>query len=302
MRCASKLPVPPALREAGRLVSLWMMTTRVAVLRPRKDARTCGSSVCGLAEVVSYTWAMTRVVRNSIMHILTGNGPSSVMYILSFALVAAVFWDVYKGSRIIVTAVPPPRSSRRPDWAPRGPSRSRAMPRCWSAHLPSRRLFNRLARVGRLEALHRCLRVQGVPDQGRLRRSCRRRLRPKQLVCVAPPRRGPRIGRLAGGCQDALRDIANPSPCFEGLAAKSRSITEGGCFSGLRGRNRDPPPAIQDAQAAVPCWNAPEGRPLRDQEGHRAGGASRGALRRSGAGRSRFRNGREDPSREGLFF
>ena len=57
--------------------------------------------------------------------------------------------------------------------------------------------------------------------------------------------------------RDALRDIADPSPCFQGLAAKSRSITEGGCFSGLRGRNRDPPPAIQDAQAAVP-----DGTPL----------------------------------------
>ena len=58
------------------------------------------------------------------------------------------------------------------------------------------------------------------------------------------------------GC-DALRDIADPSPRFEGLAAKSRVITEGGCFSGLRGRNRDLPPAVQDAQAAVP-----EGTPL----------------------------------------
>ena len=66
------------------------------------------------------------------------------------------------------------------------------------------------------------------------------------------------LSRAALRGRDALRDIADPSPCFEGLAAKSRVITEGGCFSGLRGRNRDPPPAVQDAQAAVP-----EGTPLK---------------------------------------
>ena len=43
-----------------------------------------------------------RVVRNRLTHILTGNGPSSVVYMLSLALVAPVFWDVHKGSRIIV--------------------------------------------------------------------------------------------------------------------------------------------------------------------------------------------------------
>ena len=58
------------------------------------------------------------------------------------------------------------------------------------------------------------------------------------------------LSRAALHGRDALRDIADPSPSFEGLAAKSRVITEGGCFSGLRGRNRDPPPAVQDAQAA----------------------------------------------------
>ena len=63
------------------------------------------------------------------------------------------------------------------------------------------------------------------------------------------------LSRAALRGRDALRDIADPSPCFEGLAAKSRSITEGGCFSGLRGRSRA---AIQDAQAAVP-----DGTPLK---------------------------------------
>ena len=66
------------------------------------------------------------------------------------------------------------------------------------------------------------------------------------------------LSRAALRARDALRDIPDPSACFEGLAAKSRAITEGGCFSGLRWRNRDPPPAVQDAQAAVP-----EGTPLK---------------------------------------
>ena len=69
----------------------------------RRDARARGSSVLrGLVEVIAYTWATTRVVRNRLMHILTDNGPSSVVYILSLALVAPVFWDVHKNSRIIV--------------------------------------------------------------------------------------------------------------------------------------------------------------------------------------------------------
>ena len=122
---------------------------------------------------------------------------------------------------------------------------------------------------GRPEALHRSLWVQSIPDR-RCLRTCGRWLRLRQLACVAPPRRRaahrpPRRRVLTGRSlraalrgRDALRDIADPSPCFEGLAAKSRVITEGGCFSGLRGRNRDPPPAVQDAQAAVP-----EGTPLK---------------------------------------
>ena len=51
---------------------------------------------------IAYTWAMTRVVRNRLMHILTSNGPSSVVYMLSLALVAPLFWDIHKTSRIIV--------------------------------------------------------------------------------------------------------------------------------------------------------------------------------------------------------
>ena len=66
------------------------------------------------------------------------------------------------------------------------------------------------------------------------------------------------LSRAALRGRDALKDIAENSPCFEGLAAKSRGITDGSCFSGLRGRNRDPPPAVQDVQAAVP-----EGTPLK---------------------------------------
>ena len=54
------------------------------------------------AKVIAYTWATTRLVRNRLLHILPGNGPSSVVYILRLALVAPVFWDVHKGSRIIV--------------------------------------------------------------------------------------------------------------------------------------------------------------------------------------------------------
>ena len=65
------------------------------------------------------------------------------------------------------------------------------------------------------------------------------------------------LSRAALRGRDALRDLADPSPCFAGLAAKSKkSLTEQGCFSGLRGRNRDPPPApvpvIQDMPKAVP--------------------------------------------------
>ena len=70
-----------------------------------------------------------------------------------------------------------------------------------------------------------------------------------------------------------LRPSADPSPCFEGLAAKSRVIAEGGCFSGLRGRNRDPPPAVQDAQAAVP-----EGTPLKAVQAGRRNRSARRAL------------------------
>ena len=77
------------------------------------------------------------------------------------------------------------------------------------------------------------------------------------------------LSRAALRGRDALRDLADPSPCFQGLAAKSRSITESGCFGGLRGRNRDPPPAVQDAQAAVP-----DGTPLKAvQAGRRTGTA-----------------------------
>ena len=88
------------------------------------------------------------------------------------------------------------------------------------------------------------------------------------------------LSRAALRGRDALRDIADPSPCFEGLAAKSRVITEGGCFSGLRGRNRDPP-AVQDAQAAVP-----EGRPLKAVQ---AGRRNRLVPKKVGAGGAPWR-------------
>ena len=128
-------------------------------------------------------------------------------------------------------------------------------------------------------------------------------------LCVARRRAARRppeslLSRAALRSRDALRDIADPSPCFEGLAAKSRSITDGSCFSGLRGRNRDPPPAIQDAQAAVP-----EGTPLKAvQAGRRNRSVAKkatepewGALRRSGASRPRFSDGRQHSLRAGLF-
>ena len=81
------------------------------------------------------------------------------------------------------------------------------------------------------------------------------------------------LSRAALRGRDALRDLADPSPCFQGLAAKSRSITEGGCFSGLRGRNRDPPPAVQDAQTPLP-----DGTPLKAVQ---AGRRNRSVPRRS---------------------
>ena len=78
------------------------------------------------------------------------------------------------------------------------------------------------------------------------------------------------LSRAALRGRDALKDIAENSPCFEGLAAKSRGITDGSCFSGLRGRNRDPPPAVQDAQA----------RFLKERRRSRQGGATARRLRR----------------------
>ena len=95
--------LPPQLPQVPQLPAVRPPLAGRSSAGRRRDARARGSSVLrGLAEVIAYTWATTRVVRNRLMHILTGNGPSSVVYILSLALVAPVFWDVHKGSRIIV--------------------------------------------------------------------------------------------------------------------------------------------------------------------------------------------------------
>ena len=84
-----------------------------------------------LADTFAYSCAVARAVRNRIMHALTGNGPSSAVWILSLVLAGPVFWDVHRNSRFIVDEAMSPVSSRRQDWAPRGPSRSRAMPWQW---------------------------------------------------------------------------------------------------------------------------------------------------------------------------
>ena len=94
LRAPSALMLPPQLPQ---LPAFGPPHTGRSFAGRRRDARARGSSVLrGLAEVIAYTWATTRFVRNRLMHILTGNGPSSVVYILSLALVAPVFWDVHK--------------------------------------------------------------------------------------------------------------------------------------------------------------------------------------------------------------
>ena len=256
-----------------------------------------------------------RVVRNRLMHILTGNGPSSVVYIMSLALVAPVFWDVHKGSRIIVDeAMTTAAAAASAVIEEAGLGASRAVQVAGYAlavasllvcsfalwHL-GRRLLNRLAHMSHGNtALIQLVDSEAVYEitgsrSGKTHRvwvdlklcaaACGCRAFLTEGVCghadaalAAAKAAGlcgssATAGRTSAASQegadsllsraalrgrDALRDIADPSPCFEGLAAKSRVITEGGCFSGLRGRNRDPPPAVQDAQAAVP-----EGTPLK---------------------------------------
>ena len=88
--------------------------------------------------------------------------------------------------------------------------------------------------------------MQGIPDRRRLR-TCRCSVASAtagRTSAASQESADSLLSRAALRGHDALRDIADPSPCFEGLAAKSRVITEGGCFSGLRGRNRDPPPLL----------------------------------------------------------
>ena len=109
--------------------------------------------------------------------------------------------------------------------------------------------------MGRSEALHRSLRVCGHADSA-LAAAKAAGLRGSSATAgrssvASQGDADTLLSRAALRGRDALLDLADPSPCFQGLAAKSRSITEGGCFSGLRGRNRDPPLAVQDAQAAV---------------------------------------------------
>ena len=100
-RAPSALMLPPQLPQVPQLPAVRPPLAGRSSAGRHRDARARGSSVLrGLAEVIAYTWATTRVVRNRLTHILTGNGPSSVVYILSLALVAPVY--VHKGSRIIV--------------------------------------------------------------------------------------------------------------------------------------------------------------------------------------------------------
>ena len=90
-RAPSALMLPPQLPQVPQLPAVRPPLAGRSSAGRRRDARARGSSVLrGLAEVIAYTWATTRVVRNRLTHILTGNGPSSVVYILSLALVAPV--------------------------------------------------------------------------------------------------------------------------------------------------------------------------------------------------------------------
>ena len=228
------------------------------------------------------------------MHILTGNGPSSVVYILSLA----VFWDVHKGSRIIVDeamTTAAAAASAVIEEAGLGASRAVQVALRPGSGLAAGLLFWFLAfgqeasqppcpyvswkhgagpACGQRSYLSRSGKTHRVWVDLRLcTAACGRRAFLTEGVCghadaalaaakaaglcgssatagrtSAASREGADslLSRAALRGHDALRDIADPSPCFEGLAAKSRVITEGGCFSGLRGRNRDPPPAVQD--------------------------------------------------------
>ena len=96
----------------------------------RRGAAARGSGMLrGLADTFAYSWA--RAVRNRVTHALTGNSPSSAVWILSLALAGPVFWDVHRGSRFIVDEAMSTAAAAASDWAPRGPSRSRAMPWQW---------------------------------------------------------------------------------------------------------------------------------------------------------------------------
>ena len=80
-RTPSALMLPPQLCQVPQLPAVRPPLAGRSSAGRRRDARARGSSVLrGLAEVIAYTWATTRVVRNRLMRILTGNGPSSVVY------------------------------------------------------------------------------------------------------------------------------------------------------------------------------------------------------------------------------
>ena len=122
----------------------------------------------------------------------------------------------------------------------------------------------RLTACGRLEALHCCPRAQGVPDRhadaalAAAKRAglCGSSATAGRTSAASQEDADSLLSRAALRGRDALRDIADPSPCL--VSRQSREVSLRVVASVVRGRNRDPPPAIQDAQAVVP-----DGTPLK---------------------------------------
>ena len=64
---------------------------------------------------------------------------------------------------------------------------------------------------------------------------------------------------LLTGVETRYEPVAEAAGSSSAAPAKSRGITDASCFSGLRGRNRDPPPAIQAVPVGTPLARSRQG-------------------------------------------